>query len=498
MIQPDLDTFLKKCQEGNLIPVWREILADMETPVSAFKKIGESRNAFLLESVEQGENLGRYSFLGCDPNVVFKCKGKEVQILYGDTEEDFNSYESPLDVLREFMARYKPVSDPNLPPFTGGAVGYLSYDMVRHWERLPDKNPDDLSLPDAFFCITDTLIAFDHVKHKMILISNAHVHGDPEEAYREATRKIDVLHSRLRKPLPAREDAPTPILSPNHRASTSTVGSNFSRAEFEQAVRRCKEYIAAGDIFQVVLSQRFQRTYAGDPLDLYRSLRAINPSPYMYYLQLGDLRIAGSSPEILIRYEDGEVTARPIAGTRPRGKNREEDLALEKDLLADPKERAEHVMLLDLGRNDVGRVSEYGSVQVTEFMVIERYSHVMHIVSNVTGRLRKGMDAFDVLRAGFPAGTVSGAPKIRAMEIIDEQENLRRGPYAGTVGYVSFNGNLDMAITIRTMVIKGSAVYVQAGAGIVADSIPASEYQETLSKARGMMNAVDMAEEGLD
>jgi anthranilate synthase component I len=497
MIHPDIDTFREKCREGNLIPVWREILADMETPVSAFKKIADSENAFLLESVEQGENLGRYSFLGCDPEVVFKAKGSEVMILYHNNEEDFRSSADPLDVLKEFMERYHPVTDPDLPPFTGGAVGYFSYDMVRYWESLPDDNPDDLCLPDAFFCLTDTLIAFDHVKHKMILISNAHVHGDPDEAYAQAVHKVDLLRERLRAHLPYQE---TPSEEEENATSSAPAPteSNVKQADFEEAVEKAKEYIRAGDIFQVVLSQRLQKRYSRDPFDLYRALRTINPSPYMYYLQLGDLRIAGSSPEILIRLEGDEVCVRPIAGTRPRGQTRAEDLELEKSLLADPKERAEHIMLLDLGRNDAGRVSEYGSVAVDSLMSIERYSHVMHIVSNVTGRLREGMDAFDVLRAGFPAGTVSGAPKIRAMQIIDELENVRRGPYAGAVGYIAFNGNLDTAITIRTMVVKGDTVYVQAGAGIVADSVPKNEFEETMNKARGLLRAIDIAEQGLE
>ncbi len=496
MTYPDLQTFREKSREGNLIPVWREILADMETPVSAFRKIAESENAYLLESVEKGENMGRYSILGCDPDVVFKCKGKEVQILFHENEEDFESQEDPIQVLQEYMTRYKPVIDSELPPFTGGAVGYLSYDMVRHWEKLPDSNPDDLCLPDAYFCITDTLIVFDHVKHKMILISNAHVHDDPEKAYLEALHKIDLLQERLRAPMPGGNDF-APKLARKNKNSESQIESNFTQKDFEEAVRKCQEYIFAGDIFQVVPSQRLKRQYDGKPLDLYRALRVINPSPYMYYLKLGDLRIIGSSPEILIKLEGKDVCVRPIAGTRKRGKTREEDLALEKDLLADPKERAEHIMLVDLGRNDVGRVSKFNTVRVDDLMVIERYSHVMHIVSNVVGELRDDLDAFDVLRAGFPAGTLTGAPKIRAMEIIDEVENVRRGPYGGAVGYISFNGDLDMAITIRTMVVKGNTIHMQAGAGVVADSVPEMEYEETLNKARAILKAADMAEDGL-
>jgi anthranilate synthase component 1 len=377
-------------------------------------------------------------------------------------------------------------------------VGYLSYDMVRHWEKLPDGNPDDLNLPDAYFCITDTLIVFDHVKHRMILISNAHVHDDPEAAYERAVHQLDRLRQRLRGPQ-ASESAPDDAEEAAPAAPVSPeVRSNFTQPEFEAAVERCKEYIRAGDIFQVVLSQRFERGFTAPPFDLYRALRSVNPSPYMYYLQFGDLRIAGSSPEILVRLKEGEVCIRPIAGTRPRGATPEEDAALEKELLADPKERAEHIMLVDLGRNDVGRVSEYGSVHVDDLMNIERYSHVMHIVSNVRGRLKPGLDAFDVLRAAFPAGTLSGAPKIRAMQIIDEQETRRRGPYGGSVGYISFNGNLDAAITIRTMVIRGNTVYVQAGGGLVADSVPRNEYQETQNKARALLRAVELAEAGLE
>ena len=507
MIFPTLEIFLKKAREGNLIPVYKEILADMETPVSAFKKIDDGENAFLLESVEGGEKIGRYSFLGSNPSLIFKSKGDEVMLTYLGGEEEIHSAKTPLKVLKEIMQRYKPVVDPNLPPFTGGAVGYLSYDMVRFFENLPDKNPDDLHLPDGFFMMTDTLLIFDHVRHKIVILSNAHVADDPREAYEEAVRKVERLHAKLSRPLihlpddeeasGTREDFFDQMTVSAGAPEEGVVVSNFTKEEFAERVVRCKEYIRAGDVFQVVISQRLQRRFRCAPLDVYRALRALNPSPYMFYLKFGDLKLAGSSPEVLVKNIGGKVTLRPIAGTRPRGRTPEEDAALETELLADPKERSEHIMLVDLGRNDCGRVCEFSTVRVDELMVIERYSHVMHIVSNVTGRLRPQLDSFDVLAACFPAGTLSGAPKIRAMEIIDEMENLRRGPYGGAVGYFGFNGNFDSCITIRTLLLLGNTAFVQAGAGIVADSDPSREYEETMNKARGMLKALEMAEAGL-
>lgn len=497
MYTPDKKSFLELAQRGNLIPIRREMLADMETPVSAFKKIANDQFAFLLESVENEENIGRYSFLGTSPSIIFKSKGKEVNLIYtqSNNEEIFTT-DNPLESLKELMGRFHPVPAEQMPPFAGGAVGYIAYDAVRNFERIPDSNPDDLNLPEFFFMITDTLIAFDHVKHKMILIANAFVRNDPEQAYDEAIHKLELLYERLRRPIPEPEEEVNPVKSPIE--STSDVTSNFTREEFEEAVRKTKEYIFAGDIFQCVLSQRWKKTIQCDTVDIYRALRALNPSPYMFYLKFGELKLIGSSPEILVKVTGNKVQLRPIAGTRPRGATPEEDERLIKDLLADPKERAEHIMLVDLGRNDLGRVCRFGTVRVDDLMVIEKYSHVMHIVSNVVGELRADKDIYDVLAATFPAGTVTGAPKIRAMEIIDELENVRRGPYAGTVGYFSFSGNLDSCITIRTIVVKGNEAYVQAGAGIVADSIPEREYAETENKARGPLKAIEMAEKSLE
>jgi anthranilate synthase component 1 len=493
MLKPTLDEFATKAREGNLIPVYQEILADMETPVSAFLKLaGSSENAFLLESVEQGQSVGRYSFLGADPDLVFECRGKQVTLVDRGETRRIEVERSPLNQLREVLCRYRPVADPDLPPFTGGAVGYLSYDMVRDFERLPEKNPDDIGAPDAHFMLAHRLVIFDHVQRKMILLTNAHVAQprDAELAYERAAAEIEALREKLRRPLvrESREASADGEVAPR---------SNFTRQRYFDVVERCKEYIRAGDIFQVVPSQRWHMKLPCDPFDIYRALRTTNPSPYMFYLRAGDLHLAGSSPEVLVKLNGETVTVRPIAGTRRRGKTSEEDRALEKELLDDPKERAEHVMLVDLGRNDVGRVARYGTVRVSDFMVIERYSHVMHIVSNVVGQIRPGFDAFDALRACFPAGTLTGAPKIRAMEIIEEMEPQRRGPYGGAMGYVSFNGNLDACITIRTVVVKGDDVYVQAGGGVVADSVPELEFKETENKARGVIRAIEMAARGL-
>ncbi len=498
MYKPDKSRFMELAKQGNLVSVHREFLADMETPVSALKKIVSDEYAFLLESVENEENIGRYSFLGCSPNIIFKSKGEEINLIYALTHDSevFTSH-NPLDVLKDVMSRFQPAPGQVLPPFTGGAVGYISYDVVRSFERIPDANPDDLNLPDCFFMITDTLIVFDHVKHKMILVANALIHDDPEQAYDEAIHKLDVMYERLRLPGPLTEEDLGEERNARMPDDAAPV-SNMSKEEFERSVTKAKEYIFAGDIFQGVLSQRWKKTIKCEPVDIYRALRCINPSPYMFYLKFGDLKLIGSSPEILVKAQKNHVQLRPIAGTRPRGADHEEDEQLIKDLLADPKERAEHIMLVDLGRNDLGRVCRFGTVAVDDLMVIEKYSHVMHIVSNVVGELRPDKDIYDVLAASFPAGTVTGSPKIRAMEIIDELEPVRRGPYAGSVGYFSFSGNLDSCITIRTIVVKGNDAYVQAGAGIVADSVPEREFTETENKARGLIKAIEMAEEGLD
>jgi len=495
MYTPDLDTFRELARRGNLIPVARQILADMETPVSAFRKIDSGNYAFLLESVEGGEKWGRYSFLGSNPSLVFRAKGSRSEVLRGEGSEVLTDAHDPLTGLMQLLGRYQAVSVPGLPRFTGGLVGYLSYDVVRHLERLPSLAKDDLDLPDAMFLLTDTLLIFDNVTHRITVLSNAVVHDDSaagvDRAYREAQQKIDAIIAALRRPMGAPVGRPA-------RTGGLHMESTMTRQGFCDAVTRAKAYVEAGDIIQAVLSQRLTVRTDVDPFDVYRALRIVNPSPYMYYLRLGDLKVVGSSPEILVRLEGDRIDLRPIAGTRPRGATEEEDGQLAEELRADPKERAEHIMLVDLGRNDVGKVAQVGSVGVSDLMVIERYSHVMHLVSHVRGTLESGRNAFDVLRACFPAGTVSGAAKVRAMEIIEELEPVRRGPYAGAVGYVSFSGNLDTCITIRTVLFSRGVATIQVGAGIVADSEPEREYQETMNKARGVLRAIELAEGHLD
>ena len=497
MYVPDRASFVRLAAQGNLVPVYREILGDMETPVSAFRKLGDGGHSFLLESVEGGERIARYSFLGGEPFLVFASKGRQVTITRNSHREErtLAPGQDPLTVLGELLGSYTFVPAPGMPRFCGGAVGYLGYDLVRFFERLPDDKPDELGLPDCLLAFTDTYLIFDHIRHRILVMANALVEGDPEAAYDAALAKIEQMIGRLRQPSPPLTGARSPELPADPLAG---VRSSFTRPQFEQAVAQAKEYITAGDCIQVVLSQRFSKQTQADPFDIYRALRSLNPSPYMYYLSYGDTKIVGSSPERLVSEEAGEVITRPIAGSRPRGSSPAEDERLGADLLQDEKERAEHIMLVDLGRNDLGRVCRYGSVTVDELMSIEKYSHVMHLVSNVRGRLQPGLDQFDVLRACFPAGTVSGAPKVRAMEIIQELEPTRRGPYAGAIGYFSFSGNMDTAITIRTIVVSQGTAHVQAGAGIVADSVPASEYQETVNKAAALLRAIQMAERGLD
>ena len=498
MIIPSFELFCKKAKEGNLIPIYCEILADTDTPVSAFLKVTATPvppvGAFLLESVEGGEKWGRYSFLGANPSMTIKGSGNEVEVIEGNRCQRFIN-ENPLNVLKNILARFKPVAVDGLPRFSGGAVGFLSYEAVRYFESIAfgRKEAND-SLPyDFFFLIADTLLIFDNLKHTIKIVSNISVHHDNlKAAYEEGAAKIDELINRLKTPL-QRSNALTVL---EMGEETVLPSSNMSRETFVASVQKGKAYICAGDIFQVQLSQRFSVPLQCDPFTVYRALRNINPSPYMYYLQLGSLHVVGTSPEVLVRLEGRRVETRPIAGTRYRGATPQEDLALEKELLADPKERAEHIMLVDLSRNDIGRVCEYGSVQVDELMVIERYSHVMHIVSNVVGRLTENNDAFSLLEACFPAGTVTGAPKIRAMEIINELEPDRRNLYAGAVGYFGFDGNMDTCITIRTIIIDGKLATVQAAAGIVADSDPDREYEETIHKSRAMLAAILMAERG--
>ncbi len=488
---PTFEEFCAKAEEGNLIPVYREILADLETPVSAYLKIGGAYS-YLLESVEGGEKWARYTFLGGDPEVVVSSKGRTLTVVRNGVEETRTIETDPLEAIEEMLSAYRPVPTEGLPRFFGGAVGYIGYDMVRFFEELPDETDDDLDLPDMVFLITDTILIFDNILQKIKVVSNAHVEGRSlKEAYQEACDKVHLLIDKLRGPA-------EPPKSPPPRVGPLVTTSNFSKADFMRAVERAREYIAAGDCVQTVLSQRLEADIRAHPFNIYRALRTINPSPYMYYLELGGFTIVGSSPEVLVRQEGDRLILRPLAGTRPRGATEEEDEALERELLADPKERAEHIMLVDLGRNDLGRVSLLGSVEVDELMVIEKYSHVIHIVSNVVGTVRPELTSYDVLRASFPAGTVSGAPKIRAMEIIEELEPTKRGPYAGAIGYFSFSGNMETCITIRTLVIQNNRAYLQVGAGIVADSDPEREFEETMDKARALLRAVELAEEGLD
>ena len=495
MFQPSLEEFKQKAQSGNLIPVYKEILADLDTPVSAYMKISGGEYSFLLESVEGGEKWARYCFLGCDPSIVVSTKGRTLTIIdNGKREQRKIKSGSPLSVVKEILARYRPVPSTGLPRFSGGAVGFVSYDMVRFFEELPEQTIDDLDVPDSQFVITDTMLVFDNVSQTIKIISNAFIDDDDlSGVYEKTIEKISALEEKLKSPLPkvsasdGKDGSKLPL----------SFESNIEEKDYKQAVARIKQYIVEGDAIQVVFSQRLKFSINLDPFDIYRALRTINPSPYMYYLKFGELQVVGSSPEVLVRLEDEKVEVRPIAGTRKRGKNEKEDRELEEDLLSDEKELAEHIMLVDLGRNDIGRVAEISTVEVDERFSIERYSHVMHIVSNVRGILKKGLDCFDVLEAAFPAGTLSGAPKIRAMEIIDELEPTRRGLYGGAVGYISFNGNMDTAIAIRTLLIKGNTAYLGVGGGIVADSVPENEFEETMNKGRALLKAIELAEKGL-
>ena len=491
MVIPSLEDFERMANQGNLIPIFEEIHFDWETPISAFRKIDDGKFSFLLESVEGGEKWARYSFLGSGPSSLFRSKGEEFEIIKNGVVLQKGREKDPLQALENFLGRYRPVLHDSLPRFFGGAVGYVNYDLIRSFEKIPTLLPEDHSLYDCYFMIADTLLVFDNVKQKVKVISNVLLDGQRplRETYQEAKEKIGKTIAKLQNPT-----FPSP---PKQSFSPSPLRSNSSKEEFMKRVERAKEYIKAGDVIQVVLSQRFSSDLHCEPFDIYRALRSINPSPYLFYLKMDDSVLLGASPEVMVRLEGRQIELRPLAGTRPRGKTPEEDRKMEKDLLADEKEMAEHIMLVDLGRNDVGRVSEIGSVEVTALMEVERYSHVMHIVSNIRGALGPGKNAFDVFRATFPAGTVSGAPKIRAMEIIEELEPIRRGPYAGAAGYFSFSGNLDTCITIRSILIKEGKAYVQAGAGIVADSDPEKEYEETLNKAQALFKAIQQAEEGL-
>ena len=465
--------------KGSLTPVYREVLADLETPVSAFLKVKRGDYSFLLESVEGADRPARYSFIGTEPYRVYRSPIADEAVPGVD----------PLDEVKRELERFTLIPNPNLPPFHGGAVGYVGYEAVRHFERLPLARRDPHGLPEVLFQFVDTLLVFDHFKHLIKVVGHVRLDGDVESAYRAAVRRIDEIVDRLGAGAP-----PVPADQPAPSQGSAPLRSNMQREAYVSDIKRISDYIVAGDIIQCVYSQRFSRETFVHPFNVYRTLRTVNPSPYTYYLELGDHQIAGTSPELLVVVEDGKVATNPIAGTRRRGATEEEDQALEQELRTDAKELAEHVMLLDLGRNDIGRVSQPGSVRVTQQMDVERYSHVMHLVSQVEGRLRPEMDAFDALRATFPAGTVSGAPKIRAMEIIAELEEDQRGPYAGALGYFGFGGNMETAITIRTIIMQDGLASVQAGGGIVYDSTPDAEFQETVNKAMGMFTALDLAE----
>jgi anthranilate synthase component 1 len=506
---PTFEEFADLARRYSLVPVYRQLIGDTLTPVSAFCKIQEGEWAFLFESVIGGERLGRYSFLGAGPFLRFEAYDRRVLIQECPAGEVRprppvqSEHPDPLRLLEEKLAACRAPSLPGLPRFCGGAVGYAGYDAVRYVERLPHPPPDDRHLPDLCFAFYDRMVIFDHINKTVAAVAHAHLdpstqarsasEGDLRARYDAACRRVDRLVERLQQgvaDLQLTDVAPVGEVSRPYQ-------SNFEPAAFEEAVRKCKEYIKAGDIFQVVLSQRLQTETTARPFDIYRTLRVVNPSPFLFYVKAGPLCLVGSSPEIMVRVEGDRVTIRPLAGTRPRGRSEEEDERLAQELIHDPKERAEHIMLVDLGRNDVGRVARYGTVQLSDVLTVERYSHVMHLCSTVTGRLQPGKTAFDALRSCLPAGTLSGAPKVRAMEIIDELEPHRRGPYGGAVGYVDFSGNMDTCIALRTMVLKGQTVYLQAGAGIVYDSIPEREREETLNKARGLLRALEMAESQL-
>jgi anthranilate synthase component 1 len=492
MIRPDFKEFSSLAREATLVPVVKSVMADLLTPVSAFLAISRGeKDAFFLESIERGEQIGRYSFLGARPYMRLHARVDQVVIERGKKREIRQG--NVLQVAKLLLQQHRPATVPGLPPFTAGAVGFCSYDIVRQLEKIGDDTEDDLHLPDCELMFYDRLLAFDHLRHQIHIIAAADVSNEsPRKAYDHALRDIARLEKKLTSGLSIRSWR-TP---PAKRSSKFPVRPVTSRKDFEQSVRTAKEYIAAGDIFQVVLSQRLDFTPGVAPFDVYRALRAVNPSPYMYFLQMGDTHVLGSSPEMLVRVTGRKLEYRPIAGTHPRGRDEAEDHKLEAEMLSDEKERAEHVMLVDLGRNDLGRVSEYGSVKVKDLMYVERYSHVMHIVSALEGRLRPELHALDAFAACFPAGTLSGAPKVRAMQIIEELEPTRRGIYGGSVLYADFAGNLDSCIAIRTMLMQGKKAYLQAGAGIVADSNPATEYQEAMSKAQAVLKAVAAARGG--
>ena len=486
---PTFEQFRDLFGRGNVVPVYRQLMADTLTPVLAFQKIASGPYAFLLESASGPEKIGRYCFLGSSPFALFKSAGNRVEVQEDGAARTWQT-QNPLEDFRQYLDKFSFAALEGLPRLSCGAVGYMSYDVVRFVEHLPDCPEDDRGLPDIFYMFYDEILIFDHLNKTVKVVCSQRTDGtSPEQAYRQATERIDRVIEELRRPLTTVTDDIEPV-----GEITQAYESNFERRDYLAAVEKAKEYVRAGDIFQVVPSQRLKTETNAAPFDIYRALRVVNPSPYMFFLKLDDLHLIGSSPEVMVQVENRRVTVRPIAGTRPRGATEEEDERLEAELLADPKERAEHIMLVDLGRNDVGRVSKYNTVALHEIMVIEKYSHVMHIVSEVGGDLRDEMTALDALKACLPAGTLSGAPKVRAMQIIDELEPTKRGPYGGAVGYFDFSGNMDTCITIRTIVLSGKTAYVQAGGGVVADSVPETEYEETLNKARALLRAIQVAE----
>jgi anthranilate synthase component 1 len=500
---PELTTFVSLALEHDFVPVYRRLLSDTLTPVTAFQLLDDGGPACLFESVIGGEKVGRYSFLAAKPVRRFCATRNQIEVTeLPEGAATTSQSADPLDAFRSNF-HYRVANVEGLPPFVGGAIGYASYDVVRYVESLPNPPQDDRGLPDLDFSFFHTLCVFDHVAKTITVVALAdcrevHRADQAAEAYRQVTRAVDDTIQKLSQPSSRNPSEWNPdVWKAQIAEHPLEVTSNFTRESFEAAVRTCVEYIRAGDIFQVVPSQRFAVTTAVEPFEIYRSLRVVNPSPFMFFLRTPDCHLVGCSPEIMCRVSERTVTVRPLAGTRPRGRNPKEDKLLEQELLADPKERAEHVMLVDLGRNDVGRIAQFGSIELTEVMVVERYSHVMHISSEVQGRLREGLDAFDALKACLPAGTVSGAPKVRAMEIIDSIEPHRRGPYAGAVGYIDYRGNMDTCIALRTMVAKQGVVHVQAGCGVVADSDPRAEYEETLNKARALITAIELTEQRL-
>ena len=487
MILPNIKDYIDLCDQYQVVPVYKEIKVDIDTPISIYQKVTQGSNVgYLLESVEGGKHLARYSFIGFDSFLDFNYSNGKAVVT---TEDEIDRVISglPMETLRKVLEQYQGPIMEELPRFYGGAVGYFGYDIVKYYENIPINNPDELDLADSSFIFTKVVLIFDHVQHKLKIVVNTKASDTKTEEYSKA---IELINETIRK---IRDQ--THLANNEQQVSANVkVHSNTSKEEFVNRVEKAKEYIKQGDIFQVVLSQRFETELTSHPFEVYRNLRSINPSPYLYYLDLGETKIIGSSPEMLVRVEEEVVNSCPIAGTRPRGKNQQQDLLMEQELLGDEKEKAEHLMLVDLGRNDLGKVCDYGSIKLRDFMSVERFSHVMHLVTNLEGRLKKGIDGLEALQSAFPAGTVSGAPKIRAMQIIEELEGTARSIYAGAIGYLSFTGNLDTCITIRTLVVRNNKVYIQAGAGIVADSNPQKEYEETINKAKALLKTLQLRE----